>query len=157
VLLLAAGVGFSQTTQKEETLVVKGYSGQAPVLQVNGKSYVELETLARLTNGSLSFQSNQVTLTFASLAAKAAPTPQDPTVKLALSKDFLRAAIEELTVIREWRIAIVNAIQNNYPVTDDWVGGYGGMRRASSRWLPRQPPKIPIGISFHCSTTSSTT
>ena len=29
-----------------------------------------------------------------------------------------------MTAIREWRIAIVNAVQNNFPVTDDWVAGY---------------------------------
>lgn len=29
-----------------------------------------------------------------------------------------------MTVTREWRIAIVNAIQNNFPVTEDWASGY---------------------------------
>ena len=29
-----------------------------------------------------------------------------------------------MTAIREWRIAIVNAVQSSFPVTDDWVAGY---------------------------------
>ena len=29
-----------------------------------------------------------------------------------------------MSVVREWRSAIVNAVQNNQPVTDDWVSGY---------------------------------
>ena len=29
-----------------------------------------------------------------------------------------------MSVIREWRGALVNAIQNGYPVTDDLVAGY---------------------------------
>ena len=29
-----------------------------------------------------------------------------------------------MTVIREWRIAIVNAVQTNSPVTEDWVSSF---------------------------------
>jgi small-conductance mechanosensitive channel len=29
-----------------------------------------------------------------------------------------------MSVIREWRSALVNAVQNGYPVTDDLVAGY---------------------------------
>ena len=29
-----------------------------------------------------------------------------------------------MTAIREWRVAIVSAIQNNYPVMDEWVARY---------------------------------
>jgi hypothetical protein len=36
-----------------------------------------------------------------------------------------------LTSIREWRVAMVNAIQNNSPVTENWVGGL--RRSADSR------------------------
>ena len=49
----------------------------------------------------------------------------------AFSVEFLKAGIEEMSVIREWRIAIVNAVQTNSPVTDDWVSGY--RRAADSR------------------------
>jgi hypothetical protein len=38
------------------------------------------------------------------------------------SGGFLNAEIEALSGMREWRAALVNAIQNNYPVTDNWVG-----------------------------------
>ncbi len=38
-----------------------------------------------------------------------------------LSGGFLSAEIEALTEIREWRAALVNAVQNNYPVKDSWV------------------------------------
>jgi hypothetical protein len=43
---------------------------------------------------------------------------------VGFSKEFLRAGIEGLTAIREWRIAIVNAVQGTFPVADDWVAGY---------------------------------
>ncbi len=56
------------------------------------------------------------------------PQPQPAKPKTGLTPDFLRAGIEYLTVIREWRIAIVNAVQTSNPVTEDWVGPY---RRAA--------------------------
>jgi hypothetical protein len=83
---------------------------------------VELEALARLTHGSLSFNGNQTTLTLPGLPgsgpAKGVATNSE------FSKDFLRAGIEELAVIREWRIALTNAVQRGIPVTDDWIALY---------------------------------
>jgi hypothetical protein len=115
-LLLAPGL--AQAPKQSDTLVVNGYSGQAPVIQVKNGSYVEVASLARLTGGSIKFQANQIILTLPPSVEKASP-PQS-----GFSQGFLRAGIEEMTVIREWRIAIVNAIQNNYAVMEDWVAGY---------------------------------
>jgi hypothetical protein len=122
LLLLLSALGFSQTPQQKTTLVVDGYQGRVQVTQMNGKSYVEIESLARLTGGSVTFQTNQITLTLAAPAAIPAAAPTDPPVKL--SKGFLQAGIEEMTVIGEWRIAVVNAVQNNNPVTDDGLDVY---------------------------------
>ncbi|MGA9445909.1 MAG: hypothetical protein WBV26_05660, partial [Candidatus Sulfotelmatobacter sp.] len=36
----------------------------------------------------------------------------------------MKAGIETMAVIREWRSALVSAIQNGYPVTDDSVADY---------------------------------
>jgi len=131
VLLLVPAPGMAQAPQQSGTLTINGYPGKAPVIQIDGKSYVEVEALARLANGSVSFQANQITLTLpASVPNTATPQTEQPE-KPGFSREFLRAAIEEVTVIREWRIAIVNAIHNNYPVTEDWIGGYG--RAADSK------------------------
>jgi hypothetical protein len=122
--LLVAGPGSSQVPGQSRTLTVDGYSGQVPVIQVNGKSYVEIESLARLTGSSMTFRANQTILKLPTSAAST-PTPEtNQSAKSGFSKDFLRAGIEEMTAIREWRVAIVSAIQNNYPVTDDWVARY---------------------------------
>src|SRR5258708_19220985 len=48
----------------------------------------------------------------------------------------MRAAIEELSLIREWRNALKNAIERSYPISDDWLSLYrnqavDGLRRAS--------------------------
>jgi hypothetical protein len=48
---------------KIQNLAVSGYPSSLPVTQVNGKNYVEIEALAQLVGGSLSFHGNQMTLT----------------------------------------------------------------------------------------------
>jgi hypothetical protein len=126
-LLLAPGfgIGMSQSQSQSVTLKVNGSSGEARAILINGKSYVDIESLARITNGTLSFHGNQIVLTLpASSGGAKAPAPAAQPVKPEFSKEFLRAGIEEMSVIREWRIAIVNAVQNNQPVSDNWVSGY---------------------------------
>lgn len=126
LLLLICAPVFAQTSRQKTALTVKGYSGSAPVIQVNGKSYVEVESLARITNGTLSFPANQIVLTIAPSASRTTPVetaqlqPQSPRV----SKEFARAAIEVSTAIEDWRTAMVKAVQDNSPVTPDWVNGY---------------------------------
>ncbi len=114
----ASGVALAQTAPPAKTLVLAGHSDEVPVVDLNGHSYVNLESLARLTGGALSFKGNQITLTL----------PAPPTAKPAegLSKDFLRASIEEEALIREWRSALASSIQIGYPVTEAWTSTYRG-------------------------------
>jgi hypothetical protein len=123
--LLVPGPGLSQVVLgQSKMLTVDGYSGQVPVIQVNGRSYVEIESFARLTGSSLTFRANQTILTLPT-SGSTTPTPEtNQSAKSGFSKEFLRADIEEMTLIREWRAAIVSAIQNNYPMTDDWMASY---------------------------------
>jgi hypothetical protein len=114
-LIAIAGDCRAQTTQQRGALAVKGYPGTAPLIQVDGRSYVNVTMLAQLTQGTLSYSGDQVTLTLPSTPEEAAPTKQ------GFSKQFLPAGIEAMSEIREWRIAIVNAVQNNYPISEDWV------------------------------------
>jgi hypothetical protein len=88
------------------------------------KSYVELEALAKLIHGTLSFSGNQVTLTLPGVGANTATTIVGE--KSEFSREFLRAAIEEMAMIREWRIALTNAVQNGIPIGDDWMAIYRG-------------------------------
>ncbi|MCU1338362.1 MAG: hypothetical protein JWO19_3943 [Bryobacterales bacterium] len=122
--LLVPRLALSQVPRQSGTLSVNGYPGQIPVIQVNSKFYVEIESLARLTSSSMSFRDKKIVLTFPSSAPSTTAPETNQPVRSGFSKEFLRAAIEEMTAIREWRIAIVNAVQSNFPVTDDWVAGY---------------------------------
>jgi hypothetical protein len=133
-LMAMSGRIESQAASPSRTLVISGQSGQAPVFQMNGRSYVDLEALAQLTNGSLSFKGNQIVLTLSGSAASApAAVPQASQPASAFSKDFLRAGIEVMSVVREWRSALVNAVQNGYPITDDFMATYRGQTATNLR------------------------
>ena len=123
-LVLVPGMVLSQGVEESRTLVIGGQAGQAQVMRLRGKSYVELEALAKLIHGTLSFSGNQVTLTLPGVGANTATTIVGE--KSEFSREFLRAAIEEMAMIREWRIALTNAVQNGIPIGDDWMAIYRG-------------------------------
>jgi hypothetical protein len=132
-LLAMPALTMAQTAQQSTTLAVSGLTGQIPVIQVQGRSYVDVESLTRLTSGSLSFHGNQMTLTLnlpkppaANASAVVPPAPDK------FSREFLAAGIEEMASIREWRAALMRAVQSNYPVVDSWVGDF---RRAADKQL----------------------
>ncbi|MGP0098572.1 MAG: hypothetical protein ACLPHI_16150 [Terriglobales bacterium] len=129
-IVAMAGSGVAQTVPQSKVLMVSGQAGQAPVVQANGKSYVNIEDLAQLTNGSLSFKGNQITLT---LPGSAAPAAASQPVSAGFSKDFMKAGIEAGSTIREWRTALTSLIQNGYPVTEDFVAGYRGQAMTNLR------------------------
>ena len=114
VFLVVTGLGFSQAEQQDGTLVVSGHTGQAPVTQVNGRPYVAIDALARLMNGSLGYRGNEITLTLPDAAGEAVSQP----ATRELSRDFLNAGIETMSDIREWRSALLVALQNGYRVAD---------------------------------------
>ena len=133
VLHIVPGLALSQTVQQSRTLIVNGKSGQVKVMEIDGRSYVDLESLARIANGTLGFSENQITLTLPSFAARtaSAAAPSGPPANTGFSKEFLGASIEELAVIREWRSALVNSIENNFPIHEDWVERYRGQASTS--------------------------
>jgi hypothetical protein len=120
-------MGLAQASSQAKTLVVNGRSGDATFVQLNGRTYVDLETLARIGDGSLAFRANQVTLALPASPATPPATESPgghPAAQTGLSRDFRMAAIETLAEMREWASAVANAIQNGYPITESWVVDY---------------------------------
>jgi hypothetical protein len=120
LFLLLPGLALAQAAQEKEnlTLTVSGHPGLAAIVQMNGRSFVEVEALARAVNGTLHFNGNQIILTMpASPAGGPAAQPKPP----AFSKDFLRATVEEMTAIRELQSGLANDIQHGYPLPEDWI------------------------------------
>jgi len=126
VLMIVPALALSRAAQDPQTLIVNGQRTQISVVQMNGHSYVDLEALARAANGSLNFNGNQISLTLpgAGDSPAPAPAPASSAANSEFSKSFLRAGIEQMTIIREWRTALANAVQNGFPITDDWLSSY---------------------------------
>jgi hypothetical protein len=126
MLLSVPALAISQAAKETRTLIVNGQSEQVTVVQVNGRSYVDLEALARVANGSLGFNGNQITLTLPGAANgpvaadSSTNSPADP----GLSKGFLKAGIEAMSLVREWHSALANAIQNGFRLAESWLSGY---------------------------------
>jgi hypothetical protein len=126
VLFMVPGLARPQAVEQSRTLIVNGQSGPVKIMELGGRPYVDLESLARIANGTLSFSGNQITLTLPSSAAGTEPAAAPPRLPAnsGFSKEFLRASIEEMAVIREWRSALVNSIENNFPIQEDWMERY---------------------------------
>ena len=121
VVLAVAAKG--QSAQQGGMLTIAGQPDQAALVRINGKSYVDIESLARIAHASVRFQGGQTILTLpaGASATTAAPAPAVPVKVPQFSGGFLTAEIEALTGLREWRASLVYSLQNNYPVTDSWV------------------------------------
>lgn len=120
VLFFVTGTTLAQVSRQSRTLVINGQSGQAEVVKIDGHSYVELEGLARITNGSLRFEASLILLNLPVSTASVPP----PTHTDGLSQDFMKAGIEAIAGLREWASPLAYAIQNGYQVTDSWVATY---------------------------------
>jgi hypothetical protein len=116
--LVVSSLALCLAAQQSMTLVISGQPGSAKVTQIDGHNYVEVEGVARLTNGSISFRGNQIVLTLPSATADSPPSG-DPTA--GFSKEFVTAGIEAMTQIREWRAAMRNAVERGYPLSEDWL------------------------------------
>ena len=102
--------------------------------QVNGHSYVDLEALARVVGGTLTYRNGRAVLTVPGLAADAAPaavqpaptaaTAEQPAQRPVLTRDFVTAGVQAVSQMREWRTTLAHAVANNQPVTTDLLGPF---------------------------------
>ncbi|HEY2352523.1 MAG TPA: hypothetical protein VGH83_08420 [Candidatus Acidoferrum sp.] len=119
-VLTLSGVLFAQSTG-DKVLVVNGRTAGSPVRQIDGRSYIDIETLAQVTNGIFTVEPNRIVLTIPSPEAAGSASTQS---QQRLSRDFSAAAIGELAQMREWRVAIIAMIKYGLAVSDAWVQDY---------------------------------
>ena len=108
--------------QQRRELLIDGHSGQAGVIQMQGKNYVELDELARITGGSLRFAENQIILTLPASGETSSQKVQASAPPAGFSREFVSAGIETMRQILEWHAALKTAIERGYPLSDDWLG-----------------------------------
>jgi hypothetical protein len=130
VMVTLAALALSVSAQQSSSLAIAGQSGSATVRQIDGHNYVEVEGLARLTNGALSFNGSQIVLNLPGTASGAAATPAPVA---GFSKGFVTAGIEAMSQVREWHAALRNAIESGYPLRGDWLGTFQTRAQQSLR------------------------
>jgi len=134
-LMLAVMLLFSFLTllaQQTSSLMIDGQQGQAQVIQIQGRNYVEVDGLARIAGGSIRFAGNQIVLTLPGAGGNSSSQAAPPAA-VGFSKDFLSAGIEAMTQLREWHAALKNAIERGYPLSQDWLGNFKRQAQASLR------------------------
>lgn len=119
-LLMLMGMAQAQAPRKTDALSVQGYPGQANVVQLQDRPFVDVQDLARITNGSLSFDGHRVVLTLPGCEASK-HTGGDAGAS-DFSRDFMKAAIEAMASIREWGGMLMVTMQNGYPVGNSMAG-----------------------------------
>lgn len=106
--------------QQASSLLLDGPQGQARVIQVQGKNFVEVDEFARITGATLRFAGNHIILTLP--CSGDAPSQAVPSV--GLSRPFLSAGIETMREILEWHAALKTGIERGYPLSNEWFGNF---------------------------------
>src|SRR5580704_17718609 len=132
-VLLFAGFLFAQTVP-DRALIVNGKT-EGVVVQMGGHAYVDVETIAQFTNGSVTLEPTRIVLTFPAPGSASAPStglaPLPPAPPPGLSRNFASLAISELAEMREWRGAIGTILTYGVPVVGNWPQDYHDRVEAS--------------------------
>lgn len=107
-----------QGPEVRKDLVVNGKSAPGAVLQIQGRSCVDLQILAQMTGATLNILPDQITLTLPASSVEAAPS-EPPT---GISREFAKAGISQLAEMREWKGAIAAVIRR--PSGGTWLAPF---------------------------------
>ena len=126
LIALFAGILLAQDVP-DRALIVNGKSAGLAI-QMGGQGFVDVETVAQFTNGSVTFEPNQIVLTFpgpgSSAAPKAGLAPLPPAPPPGLSRIFASQTIAALAEMREWRGAIGTILTYGQQVVGNWPQDY---------------------------------
>jgi hypothetical protein len=120
-VLTLGGVLFAQQAP-DRKLLINGKSTNAVVVDVDGHTYIDVETLAQLTNGSVKFEPDQVVLTIPDGNSDANSPQESQTAKL--SKDFASAALSTLSEMTEWKAVLGTLVKFGLAVDNSWAQIY---------------------------------
>ncbi len=130
ILILFSGLAPAQNKIEKRTLVLNGHTGEITIFMVDGTPFVNARTLVEIGNGNVAFNATTIVLNFRNTEAcsphgrplsmpapnvsELEPPPQQP-VSSALSVDFMSAAIQELSILKEWRSYMAYGITKGVP------------------------------------------
>src|ERR1700758_3972089 len=90
--LMMTAMAPAQTQSQRESLSVQGHSGQASVIRSQGRVFVDVQGLAAIVNGSISFNNGSVVLTLPH--CEVSDWGDQDADKEGLSRTVMKAAIE---------------------------------------------------------------
>ncbi|MBZ5523762.1 MAG: hypothetical protein LAP21_16130 [Acidobacteriia bacterium] len=100
----------------KRALVINGHSVPDAVVQINGHSFADIEAIAEATHATLKFLPDRVLLTLPEENGQL-PPPQAvvPQMKEGITREFARAALAQLSSMREWKDAVIRVIKAGEP------------------------------------------
>ena len=104
----------------DKKLLINGKNTGVTVLHAEGRFYVDIETLARVTSGTVTVEPTQIVLTIPGVDSGVS-SPQTTDV---LSKEFVSAAIVALAEMREWKGALTTMVTYGFAVDASWAQTY---------------------------------
>ena len=148
--LILPEAAFAQNAPTKKALVVNGRTANAAVVQIDGHSYVDVDTFARMINAAVKFEPERIILTVPATEAGAKVERTAP----GLSKDFSKAGISQLAEMREWKAAIASVIRSGV-AEGNWLvpllhdhrvrAEAPGLEHRHGRTHARQPSDITTG------------
>ena len=129
VALALAGILLAQGEASRQ-LIVNGKATNAVIVRVDGRLYVDLDTLAQITNGTMTVGPTEIVLTIpnanggagssgsSSAEAAAAQAPQ------GLSRNFASAAIATVAEMKEWTGALGTMVTYGLAADTTWAQTY---------------------------------
>ncbi len=123
LVLSLAAVLSAQSTQNK-TLIVNGKTVPSGVRQINGRSYIDVETLVQATSGVVRIEANRVVLTIPAASSGTAPAGAPTSNSQELSRSFAVGAIGEVSEMREWRGAIGAMVTYGLAISGTWAQDY---------------------------------
>jgi hypothetical protein len=123
-LVLSLATVLSAQGTQNKTLVVNGKTVPAGVRQINGRSYIDVETLVQATSGVVKIEANRVVLTIPAASSGTAPAGAPTSNSQELSRAFAVSAIGEVSEMREWRGAIGAMVTYGLAISGTWAQDY---------------------------------
>ncbi len=122
-VLSAQGTPNAAPSAPNKTLVVNGRTVATGIREINGRTYIDVETLAQATNGVVKMEPNRVVLTIPTASSTASPGAPAPNSQ-ELSRSFAVGAIGEVSEMREWRGAIGAMVTYGLAISEAWAQDY---------------------------------
>ena len=114
VVLLLLTAPWARAGSQSLRLSITGFDGDVPIVQSQGRVLVDVQDIARLTNGSIRYEAGRAVLTMPCCRDSAAASEIDD--KSRFSPSFTKASIEAMGSIREWGGMLMITVRNGYPV-----------------------------------------